>query len=324
MSNTAKSYVIRWRLILLSPEEEDDIAVQLAGPGWFAAVTDILAQDTPLSSSPSPTTPKILPPYDWRVSWVEHTLRRLEAAIPVLQHEAALEPDWLARGSDDAPFPPPAAYPLRPRPRYSEYLRQLAEMHASTHPVADSELCEKAKARVRARLARAAGEVTHSALAGPPYSLMLVDRPDSANAFSYGFGPDGAGGIVVYSGFLDEVLNRNGDGAEEVRLEMDSPAPGRGQMQERESSWVTTLFGSLFSLSPAPPSTPAHPTPTAAQTEELAVLLAHELAHLILAHHIETLSSSSIILPGVLSIGTDIVRALLFPVTMLCACPFPW
>ena len=53
---------------------------------------------------------------------------------------------------------------------------------------------------------------------------------------------------------------------------------------------------------------------------ELATLLAHELAHLVLSHHIETLSSGSIVWPSVLSIVTDAVRAFLFPVTMLCEC----
>lgn len=270
--------MIRWRLILLSPEEEDDIAAQLAGPGWFVAVTDILAQE-------GPPPPKILPPHDWRVAWVESTLRRLESVIPILQREQELVPDWMDHGAENggAPVPPPAEYPLRPRPRYSEMLRQFAEMHC----------------------ARVLPPAPH-ALAGPPYSLMVVDRPDSANAFSYGFGPDGAGGIVVYSGFLDEVLSRN----QEL-----SPGPADQGQRQQERSWLSSLFGSFFSLGPV---SPPHPIPTQAQTEELAVLVAHELAHLILAHHIETLSSTSIFLPGVLSIGTDILRALLFPVTMLC------
>jgi len=32
---------LRWRMILLSPEEEDDIATQLAGSGWYRAVGEI-------------------------------------------------------------------------------------------------------------------------------------------------------------------------------------------------------------------------------------------------------------------------------------------
>ena len=182
-------------------------------------------------------------------------------------------PDWINSGTDsDIPLPPPAEYPLRPRPRGSETLRRWAELSA----------------------ARVAPPSPH-AIAGPPYSLLLVDRPDASNAFSYGFGPDGGGGIVVFSGFLDEVLARH-------------PAPPPGPVPR---SFLSQLLG-------LGPRAPPHPAPTEAQTAELATLLAHELAHLVLSHHIETLSSGSIVWPSVLSIVTDAIRAFLFPVTMLC------
>ncbi|KAL6307455.1 peptidase family M48-domain-containing protein, partial [Sparassis latifolia] len=259
----------RWRLILLSPEEEDDIAMQLAGPGWYRAVGDILSQNG---------QPRPLPASDWRLSWVRNTLRQLEAVIPVLLHEEEAVPDWMECGPDDIPLPPPAEYPLRPRPRGSEYFRLVAELSCS----------------------RAVSPAPH-AISGPPYSLIVVDEPESSNAFSYGFGPDGAGGVVVFSGFLDDVLSRN-------------PPAAPAAVLPQERSWWAALFGSLFALNSPPP---VHPVPTEEQTSELAILLAHELAHLILAHHIETLSSGSIIVPGVMSIVTDIVRTLLFPVTML-------
>ena len=47
------------------------------------------------------------------------------------------------------------------------------------------------------------------------------------------------------------------------------------------------------------------------------ILLAHELAHLVLSHHLETLSSVKVLVPGTLSMATDIIRALLFPITMM-------
>lgn len=256
----------RWRIILLSPEEEEDIANQLAGPGWYRAVGEILSVDG---------APSIIPPSDWRLNWIRDTLRRLEGAIPVLQHEDELCGHWIDCGPDDIPLPPPAEYPLRPRPRGSEYLRRLAEMTC----------------------ARTVAPLPH-VIAGPPYSLLVIDKPDASNAFSYGFGPDGGGGIVVFSGFLDEVLSRN-----------QAPAP-----QSEPQSWLSQLFG-------LGPRAPAHPVPTEEQTAELATLLAHELAHLVLSHHIETLSSGSIVWPSVLSIVTDAVRAFLFPVTMLCKFP---
>lgn len=261
----------RWRLILLSPEEEDDIAAQLAGPGWYQAVGEILSQDG--------TTPQLIPPNDWRMSWVLATLRRLESVIPLLQNESELDAKWLDCGPDDRPLPPPAEYPLKPRPRASDYVRKFAEMSCGRRPT----------------------PAPHSII-GPPYSLIVVDQPDSSNAFSYGFGPDGGGGIVVFSGFLDDILSKN-----------NIPAPSA---PEPPASLWQSLFGGL--LAPAPQST--HPVPTEEQTSQLAILLAHELSHLILSHHLETLSSGSIIWPGILSITTDVVRAVLFPFTMLCTC----
>jgi hypothetical protein len=256
-------------LILLSPEEEDEIASQLAGPGWYKAVGEILSKDGP---------PKIISSTDWRYQWVRDTLRRLEDVIPILQTEQLLEPIWLERGPDDKPLPPPAKYPLRPRPRASEYLRWFCEMSA----------------------ARTVQPAPH-AIPGPPYSLVVVDNPDASNAFSYGFGPDGGGGVVVYSGFLDDVLSKDG------------PDKFTPQSLPEETSWWSYIFGSFTPSHPRP----SHPIPTSEQTSELAILLAHELAHLVLAHHIETLSSGTIIIPGVVSIVSDTIRALLFPVTML-------
>ncbi|KZT73703.1 hypothetical protein DAEQUDRAFT_721773 [Daedalea quercina L-15889] len=257
----------RWRLILLSPDEEEDIAAQLAGAGWYRAVGEILTQNG---------TPRLIDPSDWRYQWVLSTLRRLENVIPVLSHEEELRPDWIDCGPDDIPQPPPAKYPLRPCPRACNYFRKFAEA-------------------ARNRTAQTPAHI----IPGPPYSLLVVDEPDSSNAFSYGFGPDGGGGIVVFSGFLEDVLRNN------PHALVEEPQP---------TSWWSYLFGSFFGLAPR---APAHPVPTEEQTEELAVLLAHELAHLVLTHHIETLSTGTIIWPGVITIFTDIVRSFLFPVTML-------
>ncbi|KAF8206405.1 peptidase M48 [Mycena galopus ATCC 62051] len=145
--------------------------------------------------------------------------------------------------------------------------------------------------------------VPHS-IPGPPYSLLVVDKPEASNAFSYGFGPDGGGGIVVYSGFLDEILAR-------APCEYDEKPAASPELQ---SSWLSGLVGGIFNPSPLPPS---HPVPTPSQTAELAILLSHELAHLVLSHHLETLSSATIIIPGVMSMVSDIIRVVIFPVTML-------
>jgi len=55
---------LRWRMILLSPEEEDDIATQLAGSGWYRAVGEITSKHS---------APKIVPPSDWHYAWVRDT-----------------------------------------------------------------------------------------------------------------------------------------------------------------------------------------------------------------------------------------------------------
>ena len=256
-------------MILLSPEEEDEIAAKLAGAGWYNAVGEILAEEG---------SPKVIPPSDWRYQWVHDTLRRLESSIPVLAREQELCPNWTEGGENSIPLPPPAEYPLRPRPRASEYLRWICDKMAK----GDSMLAPS------------------GSIPGAPYSLLVVENPDSSNAFSYGFGPDGGSGIVVYSGFLDEIFSKY-----PPQYEEQSPPP--------KTFWQS-LFGGLFSSSPA---RPAHPTPTAEQTAELAILLAHEMAHLLLAHHLESLSGVNVIIPGALSIVADIIRVVIFPVTML-------
>ncbi|KIY48509.1 hypothetical protein FISHEDRAFT_42993 [Fistulina hepatica ATCC 64428] len=256
----------RWRLIVLSPAEEDEIAAQLAGQGWFKAIAEIL--------SPSGAPIHVVSPSDWRYQWVESTLRQLESTIPLLLREKELPPTWVR--SVDRPLPPPAEYPLQPRPRAAEYLRGFCER-----------MCERSKSP------------TAHTIPGPPYSLVIVDEPASANAFSYGFGPDGAGGIVLYSGFLDEVL------AARPNPPPPSPPPSR-------ASWLVRL-----GLGAPQPQPPQQVCPTPEQATELAVLLSHELAHLVLAHHLETLSAATVIIPGALSIFADIARVLVFPVTML-------
>ncbi|KAF9476709.1 hypothetical protein BDN70DRAFT_862910 [Pholiota conissans] len=255
----------RTRMILLSPEEEDEIAALLAGPGWYRAVGEILAEEG---------STRVIPTSDWRYQWVQDTLRRLESTIPVLAQEPELCPNWAEHGPDCNPLPPPASHPLRPRPRASEYLRWLCDcMSKGTHP-----------------------PLAPRPVAGAPYSLLLIDQPNASNAFSYGFGPDGGSGIVVYSGFLDDIFAK-------MPIQYVTPQPARTSLWNR-------LFGAVF---------PAHPepVPTPEQTAELAILLAHEMAHLILAHHLESLSSVTVIVPGALSLLSDVIRVLIFPVTMM-------
>ncbi|KAF9514938.1 hypothetical protein BS47DRAFT_1372180 [Hydnum rufescens UP504] len=230
----------RWRVILLSPTEEETISNELSGNGWYSAVCDILTSQ----SEDQKTPPVLMPRTDWRWNWVDQTLRRLEAAVHLI-HEGEQQND------SGVLLPPPSRYPLVPRPRASQLIHSIPP-------------------------------------SGPPYSLLIVENPER-NAFSYGFGANGAGGLVLYTGFLDDVLRKYG-------------AP-------QVSSNPKKSFAFIFRLSVT--------SPTDEQTSALATLLAHELAHLVLSHHLETLSSGSILVPTLSGMVVDFARVILFPITFL-------
>ncbi|KAL1749343.1 hypothetical protein FB107DRAFT_280992, partial [Schizophyllum commune] len=153
--------ILLWATIVASLEqtpltgrrEEQEIAKQLAGPGWYRAVGDIL--------SPNGEPVRLVPPTDWRYAWVAATLRHLESVVPKLCTEREENSDWYAIDDESYPMPPPAEYPLRPRPRVSQHLRMF---------------CDKMNER---NTANAPHIVTD-----PPYSLIIVDEPNASNAFS--------------------------------------------------------------------------------------------------------------------------------------------
>jgi len=196
---------LRWQMILLSPEEEDDIVTQLAGSGWYRAIGKITSKHS---------APKIVPPSNWRYAWVRDTPRSLEAVIPKLGDERSLAPIWLEWGDNDVPLPPPAEYPLHTRPRVAEYVCQL--MHSNW-------------------------SVPSHIIPGPPYSLIVVEDPDARNAFSYGFGPDGAGGIVVFSSFIDDFLLKN-------KSATTAPPAGSPNSGSGSGSGGTSLWSRLVPL----------------------------------------------------------------------------
>ncbi|RXK39294.1 hypothetical protein M231_03373 [Tremella mesenterica] len=229
----------RWRLILLSPEEEDTISKSLAGPNWYRSVINLLTTE----NAPAPP---LLPQTDWRWGWVEATLRRLESGV---------------RGEIHPVFsPPPAKYPIKPRPRVSAMLHSA--LPGSEHPSGQEHLG-----------------------VGPPFSLMLL-RKDEPNAFSYGFGGNGASGIVVFSGLIDQILG-----------------PARAP--------PSTRFSSIFS------TRPPHVTPTEDETLHLSWVLAHEMGHLLLSHQLETLSQQQVLWPSITNLTLDLVRAFIWPLTLM-------
>lgn len=257
----------RWRVILMSPDEEDAISSKLIGDKWFKSVIALL------STADSPAPP-ILPESDWRWKWVNDILRRLEHAALAdcaTGEHGNVPSSERPRLERATPLlsPPPAAYPLKPRPRAS------ATLHSSL-PGADTNSGKE------------------HLLVGPPFSLLLMCK-DDANAFSYGFGGKGAGGIVVYSGLLDSIIAKGPQ-------EQSTP-------QSSHSVWqaVTALFGNNTS--------PTRPLTTPEQDFHLATVLAHELGHLILSHHLETLSSRQVFWPSIIGLATDLVRVIVWPVT---------
>lgn len=243
----------RWRIILLTPEEEDTISTSLAGANWYRSVINLL-------TTVEKPAPPIVQVEDWRWRWVQGVLRRLETGA-LAEFHGQPPPYGLA-----IPVPP-ALHPLKPRPRVSSMLH-------SCLPGADPSTGKE-----------------HLEI-GPPYSLMIMEK-EERNAFSYGFGGKGAGGIVVYTGLLDSILR------ESVPKKQEIP-PAKG------------FFGSLFSNEPI---RTVAPIPTEQQTLHLACVLAHEMGHLLLSHHLETLSQQQVLWPSILGLTMDLTRAFIWPFT---------
>ena len=268
---------------MLSPSEEEEVAKDLQGEGWRKAIMEVLTKE----SADGKTPPRIAPRSDWRYHWVEQTMRRLEASILTMHNISQYREMFENEGADTSTLPPPPQYPLLPRPRASQMLHSL--------PMSDDHHAPHTADKPHSH------HIPPHILIGPPYSLLIVENPDR-NAFSYGFGAGGSGGIVLYTGFLDEVLSLTCDATS------STPSP------PTHESLLSTLFG--LGRPPVPPTPrPSLETVTTEQTSALATLLAHELSHLVLSHHLETLSSG-IFIPLFSGIFIDFVRVLIFPCTL--------
>jgi hypothetical protein len=278
---------------MLSPSEEEEVAKDLQGEGWHNAIIEVLTRE----SSDGKTPPKVIPRSDWRYRWVEQTMRRLEASILTMYNISQYREMFENEGTITSTLPPPPEYPLLPRPRASQMLHAL--------PMSDDHHGPQTADKPHSH------HVPPHVLLGPPYSLLIVENPDR-NAFSYGFGAGGSGGVVLYTGFLDEVLSLTCDVATSS-TSTSSPPP-------KQVSFLQSLFGLGRPAAPPKPG-PGLETVTAEQTSALATLLAHELSHLILSHHLETLSSG-IFTPLVSGIFIDFVRVLIFPCKLHLCCSY--
>ncbi|WVO19309.1 uncharacterized protein IAS62_000588 [Cryptococcus decagattii] len=259
----------RWRLILLTPEEEDAISTSLAGGNWYRSVINLL-------TTPERPAPPILPTDDWRWAWVQSVLTRLETAA--LIECQLIPPEQKPHKEYDSPIPlpPPTYHPFKPRPRASSLLHSVLP---GGEPNTGREHLE----------------------VGPPYNIMLLQK-DEQNAFSYGFGGKKAGGIVVYTGLLDEILRHS------------PPASQRTpQIETRQSGFLSGLFSTSRTSNQ---NKQHHTQPTAEQNLHLACILAHEMGHLLLSHHLETLSQQQVLWPSVLGFSMDLIRAFIWPLTV--------
>ncbi|WWC89159.1 uncharacterized protein L201_004077 [Kwoniella dendrophila CBS 6074] len=284
----------RMRLILLTPEEEDQISISLSGTNWFKSVINLL-------TTAEKPAPPIVNPNDWRWVWVQNTLSNLEKGI---LRECSLNTNVTIDGSGtfsldgkQAPIskdlidstnntsnlviiPPPAGHPIKPRPRVSSLLHSCLPGAVENSGKEHLEI-------------------------GPPYNLMLMDKNEE-NAFSYGFGGKRAGGIVVFTGLLDSILR-------------EKPSSPQNEPSVTASSSASKgLFSFLFSSGSSTSVTRRNPTqPTEEQTLQLACVLAHEMGHLLLSHHLETLSQQQVLWPSVLGLSMDLIRAFIWPFTWI-------
>ena len=152
-------------------------------------------------------------------------------------------------------------------------------------------------------------------------AVIVLDRPES-NAFSFGFYGSvdrcEPGVIIVFSGAIDEIMqaslfnDRRGDHRLGGKAAVYAPSYRRDavelQAYAREPSWLSAFFGSIVSRgqSQQPGHTDAGQVGISQGLEDaLAVLLAHELAHLVLSHTIESYASTTLLWPQLEKLGWD-------------------
>ncbi|GAA5967751.1 hypothetical protein JCM11641_005755 [Rhodosporidiobolus odoratus] len=314
----------RWRVVMLSPAEEAELVGGILSPAPSVPVQEGTSRDwvsilrrvlTLPNEGISESTGRrillggeVLDQRDWRVRWAEAVLRALEQG-----GEGALVASAARTGGVEGVLrPPPTEFPLRPREeREGEWTDELM------------------LARHLAQAAAAGAGAAEGTAERPPklrveYDLLVIDRPD-ANAFSFGFGPDVVqsagregekarrGVIVVYTGFIDEILSSS---PSSVSL---PPTPPPSPPQNPSSLFSRSSSPSHSKSAPSPNSIEVNLVPpvlpTQAQTKALAVLLSHELAHLVLDHTLESHASSGLLVPHLARLGSDVLRTVLYPIT---------
>ena len=193
----------------------------------------------------------IVPGSDWRLDWVESTLRHIESGLTKLSNTTGEQ-----------------------------------SLHGLDIPSLDHPL-----------------PLGH---APPNYAVLLVDRPE-INAFSFGWAPHtdmhgvSPGVIVVFTGFLDFVLGKNDsiDDTRAVKTASATPA------EECSMPNLPKPFLPFKQLQKVQLDSSFSAQPTAEQTRALAVLLSHELSHLLLGHTMETYAKANLLWPQIRRIFVD-------------------
>lgn len=156
----------------------------------------------------------------------------------------------------------------------------------------------------------------------PRNAVLVIDRPES-NAFSFGFygavNEPQPGVIIVFTGAIDEIM-ASGMGSEKSKTDVVQQFNQDFEHGSAlEPSWLRSFFGSLLSPTPIQNnrSRPATTPMSHEQEEALAVLVAHELAHLVCSHTIESYATTALLWPQLEKLGWDMLRVFIYPVTAI-------
>jgi hypothetical protein len=282
----------RLRLLLLNQEEERDIVEKVLEIGAIDQLPIVSEKTHPLAKGIH---------RDW-LAIMRTVLGEEEAPAGTLLGGKVLDQDdWRTKLVEDVLMKLEHGIPLLNAKASQPKL--VFEPPALLHPLNNSTRCSH--------------QSTHNA-------VIVIDRPES-NAFSFGFygsiDEPQPGVVIVFTGAIDEILaghQHNGTSPHSKEPATESQAMPTYPTSYTEPSWLRSFFGKL--VSPAQMQQQRneriHQHLTTEQEEALSVLLAHELAHLVLSHTIESYANTALLWPQLEKLGWDMLRVFIYPVTV--------
>lgn len=269
----------RWRLIMMSAEEETIFVEEFLRPGtnhddtskrdWVAILRAASGEENDPPGTIS-GRPVLDPATDWRAQWVKDVLMKLENGLHHLNlnsddSEQIFEIMGSARNvgkgqitNEDVSYllVPPVDYSLEVRPAALKHKK-----HSGDYRIRDTPIVR--------------------------YGCLVLDSPE-CNAFSIGFGPatcsgansfeEAPGVIVVYTGLLEEIFR--GRISEKTSLDRE--------IEPKRDSTTNALFGIFRQASVSSGRTIPGLMISKEKSDQLACTLAHELAHILLSHSLES------------------------------------